>query len=279
MKDKTVLITGATSGIGQATAKALAAQGATVIVQGRSLERCQETVKNIKLETGNPSVDYLVADLSIQAQVRELAEQIRRRYSQLNVLVNNAGGAFVRRILSADGIEMTFALNHLNYFILTNLLLEMLKKCTSARIVNVSSNSHFGQNLDFNDLQLEHHYWVLRAYGRSKLANILFTYELARRLVGTGITANALHPGFVATRIGGNNGLPVRLAMQLVHRKALSPEEGAHTVVYLASSPEVAGVSGFYYVNKRAIRSDPVSYDQAAADRLWHVSAALTGTG
>lgn len=275
MKNKTCLITGATSGIGQATAMALAQKDATVFVAGRSEERAQATVAQIKSETGNPNVDYLLADLSVQSQVRQLAEDFKSRYERLDVLVNNAGAIYFRRQLSADGIEMNFALNHLAYFLLTDLLLGTLKASAPARIVNVASNSHYGQHLDFENIELKRGYNPMRAYGRSKLCNLYFTYELARRLEGTGVTVNAMHPGFVATNMAANNGWLVRLFLPLIHRNSLTPEQGASTAVYLASSPDVEGVTGKYFVRKREVASDPVSYDQSAAERLWQVSEGM----
>jgi len=251
MQNKICLITGTTSGIGQATAMALAKMGATVIVVGRNKERCQNTVAKIKRETGNSKVDYLLADLSVQSQIRQLVTDFKSRYDHLDVLVNNAGAINFFRRVSVDSIEMTFALNHLAYFLLTNLLLDMLKASAPARIVNVASNSHLGQHLDFDNLELKHGYNPMRAYGRSKLCNLYFTYELARRLEGTGVTVNAMHPGFVATNMGANNGWLVKLFLPLIHRKSLTPEQGASTVVYLASSPDVEGVTGKYFVRER----------------------------
>jgi NAD(P)-dependent dehydrogenase (short-subunit alcohol dehydrogenase family) len=277
MKNKICLITGATSGIGQAAALALAKMGATVAVVGRSEERAQATVAKIKKETGNQNAEYLLADLSVQSQVRKLAKNFKSRYKRLDVLVNDAGAIFLRRELSADGIEMTFAVNHLAYFLLTNLLLDTLKASAPARVVNVASNSHLGQHLDFDNLQLKRGYNPMRAYGCSKLCNLYFTYELARRLGGTGVTVNAMHPGFVATNMGTNNGRLVRLFLPLIHLNSLTPEQGARTVVYLASSPDVETVTGKYFVREREVASDPVSYDQAAARRLWEVSEEMTG--
>jgi NAD(P)-dependent dehydrogenase (short-subunit alcohol dehydrogenase family) len=277
MKNKICLITGATSGIGQATAMALAQQGATVIVAGRDEERCQSTVAHIQQETGNFHVDYLLGDLSVQAQVRTMAENFESRYQRLDVLVNNAGAINLFRQVSADGIEMTFAVNHLAYFLLTELLLDTLKASAPARVVNVASNSHYGQHLDFDNLELKRGYNPMRAYGRSKLCNLYFTYELARRLEGTGVTVNAMHPGFVATNMAANNGWLVRLFLPLVHRNSLTPEQGASTAVYLASSPDVEGVTGKYFVREREVESDSISYDESVARRLWEVSEKLTG--
>jgi NAD(P)-dependent dehydrogenase (short-subunit alcohol dehydrogenase family) len=276
MQNKICLITGATSGIGQATAMALAQKGITVIVAGRDEERCQKTVARIQRETQNFHVDYLLADLSVQDQVRQLAADFKARYERLDVLVNNAGAIFFRRQVSADGIEMTLTVNHLAYFLLTNLLLEPLKASAPARIVNVASNSHLGQHLDFDNLELKRGYNPMRAYGRSKLCNLYFTYELARRLEGTGVTVNAMHPGFVHTNMAANNGPLVRFFLPLVHRNSLTPEQGASTAVYLATSPDVEGVTGKYFVREREVESDPVSYDETAARRLWEVSEEMT---
>jgi NAD(P)-dependent dehydrogenase (short-subunit alcohol dehydrogenase family) len=276
MQNKICLITGATSGIGRATAMALAKMGAKVIVAGRDEERCQNTVAQINRETGNSNADYVLADLSVQAQVRALAAEFKSRYEHLDVLVNNAGAVFFRRQVSADGIEMTFALNHLAYFLLTELLLDTLKASSPARIINVASNSHNGQHLDFDNLQLKRGYSPMRAYGRSKLANLYFTYELARRLKGTGVTVNAMHPGFVKTNMAANNGWLVRLFLPLVHLSSLKPDEGARTIVYLASSSDVEGVTRKYFVREREVGSDPGSYDESAAKRLWEISEEMT---
>jgi retinol dehydrogenase 12 len=274
---KVCMVTGATSGIGLVTAQALARQGATLIVVGRNAERGAATVSRIRQETGNAAVESMIADLSAQGQVRQLASEVQRRFSRLDVLVNNAGALFARRQLSQDGMEMTFALNHLAYFLLTNLLLDHLKASPAARIVNVSSEAHRGARLDFGDLQGERNYRGYRAYARSKLANVLFTYELARRLEGTGIAANTLHPGFVATNFGRNNrSFTAGLFRILQLVAAISPEEGAQTIIYLASSPEVTGITGEYFVKQKAVRSSQVSYDRAAAERLWQVSAEIT---
>jgi NAD(P)-dependent dehydrogenase (short-subunit alcohol dehydrogenase family) len=277
MQNKICLITGATSGIGQATAMALAQKGATVIVAGRSEERCQHTVARIKSETGNRNIDYLLADLSVQKQVRGLADAFKTRYERLDVLVNNAAAIYFLRKVSTDNIEMNFAVNHLTYFLLTNLLLDTLKASAPARIVNVASNSHYGQHLDFDNLELKRGYNPMRAYGCSKLCNLYFTYELARRLQDTGVTVSAMHPGFVATNMAANNGWLVRLFLPLVHRNSLTPEQGARTAVYLASSPDVEGVTGKYFVREREVDSDPVSYDESTAKRLWQVSERMTG--
>jgi len=278
LSGKTVLITGATNGIGRAAATGLARLGASLVVVGRSPSKTDATVQELRA-LGQGPVEGLVADLSSMAEVRRLADEVRQKHDRLDVLVNNAGAIFASRQLSADGYEMTFALNHLSYFLLTNLLLDLLTASAPARIVNVASRAHEGGKLDFADLQEEKSYSMggNRAYGQSKLANVMFTYEQARRLVGTGVTANALHPGVVATGFGENNTGVMHTAMSIFHRFSIPPEEGADTVVYLASSPEVAGVTGKYFVKRQPVPSSPASYDEAAQKRLWEISAQMTG--
>ncbi len=270
---KVCLVTGATSGIGAVTAEALARLGATVAIVGRSPKKSAATAEQIKEQTGNLRVDYLLADLSSLNEIRRVAKEFKTRYARLDVLVNNAGGLFVKRETTVDGIEMTFALNHLAYFLLSNLLLEVLKANTPARIVNVSSMAHSGALIDFANLQV----WGWEGYKRSKLANLLFTYELARRLEGTGVTVNALHPGLVASNFGMNNSGLFRLMKPLLNLFSISNEQGAQTSIYLASSPEVEGVTGKYFIKCKEVRSSETSYDTAAARRLWEVSASMTG--
>jgi NAD(P)-dependent dehydrogenase (short-subunit alcohol dehydrogenase family) len=277
MHGKVCLVTGATSGIGLVTARELAARGARVVLVGRDAARCEAAVAQIREQTGNPEVEALLADLSSRQQVRDLAGRFREKHARLDVLVNNAGGIWMKRQLTADGLEMTVAVNHLAYFLLTHLLLDPLRAGAPSRVVNVSSRAHERATLDFDDLMGERSYGGWRQYCRSKLMNLLFTYELARRLGGTGVTANALHPGFVATRFASANGWKgglIRLAARLF---AIGPEKGARTVVYLASSPEVAGVSGRYFVRERAVPSSPASLDEAAQQRLWQLSLELAG--
>jgi NAD(P)-dependent dehydrogenase (short-subunit alcohol dehydrogenase family) len=276
MQGKVCLITGGSRGIGQAAAIDLAGMGAQVVIVARDPERGAATVTRIERETGQ-TAGVIVADLSSLEGVRQVAQEYRAQYGRLDVLVNNAGAVFSQRSLTVDGFERTFALNHLAYFLLTNLLIDLLRADAPSRIVNVSSAAHQGAVLDFDDLQSEQKYAGFRAYGRSKLANILFTHELARRLEGTGVTANCLHPGVVATGFNRNNGLLMRLGMTIARPFLISAEKGAQTIVYLASSPEVEGVTGEYFVNCTATTSSPVSYDDEAARRLWDVSASLTG--
>ncbi len=278
MQGKICLVTGATSGVGLVTAQALAQQGATVAVGARDPERGANTVDRIKQATGNTAVQWVLADLSVQAQVRQLATEVQRRFSRLDLLINNAGAIFNTRSLSADGIEMTFALNHLGYFMLTHLLLGALKASSAARIINVASNAHWRGRIDFDDIQGERHYSGWRAYCQSKLANIIFTYELARRLAGSSVIVNTLHPGFVATGFGLNNRGWFGSFMKVAQLAALSPAEGAETMIYLATSPQVTAVSGQYFVKKRSVKSSKASCDQISAQRLWQLSAALTGS-
>lgn len=279
MGEKVILITGATNGIGKVTALELAKQGYSVVIVGRNPAKTQATVSEIKLQSGSTKVDAIIADLSSLAEIRKLAAEFRQRYTRLDVLVNNAGAYYASRQESVDGYEMTFAVNHLAYFLLTNLLLDMLKASAPARIVNVSSDAHKGAKINFDDLQSTKGYGAqgFGAYGVSKLANIMFTYELARQLEGTEITVNTLHPGLVATGFGTNNGGLMKLAMRFIHRFSISPEQGADTIIYLASSPEVEGITGKYWVKRKAIQSSAASYDEAAQKRLWNVSAEMTG--
>jgi NAD(P)-dependent dehydrogenase (short-subunit alcohol dehydrogenase family) len=233
-------------------------------------------VQQTRQESGNDAVEYLLGDFASQAAVRHMAAQYQERYDRLDVLINNAGAFFLRRGETEDGIERTFAVNHLAPFLLTLLLLDTLKASAPARIVNVSSEAHEGARLDLDDVQLRHGYTGMKAYGRSKLANLYFTYELARRLQGSGVTVNALHPGFVATNLGADNfPLVGRLAKALVNLFARDVAKGAQTSIYLACAPEVTGVTGKYFVDCEPVASSPVSYDREAARRLWQISARL----
>ena len=280
MKDRVCMITGANSGIGRATALGLAEMGASVVMVCRNRERGEEALAEVKAATGNPTVDLLLADLSAQAEVRRLAQNLKTRYSHLHVLINNAGIALSKRALTVDGFETVFAVNYLAPFLLTNLLLDVLQASAPARVVNVAGDYHRRATINFDDLMSEEDYDGMRANNQSKLALVLFTYELARRLDGSGVTANCLHPGAVAT------GAPLkdpdlstfgRFMYKLVKPFFLSPEKGAETSIYLASSPEVEGVTGKYFIKKRAVASSPESYDEALARRLWEASAQLTG--
>jgi NAD(P)-dependent dehydrogenase (short-subunit alcohol dehydrogenase family) len=278
MAGKVCLVTGATSGIGKVTARSLAAQGAKVIIAARNQEKAADTTRWIKSETANEAVHYLLADFSDLQQVRQLARTFKERYSRLDVLVNNAGSFFNRRRETPYGVEKTFLVNHLAPFLLTNLLLEMLQFSAPARVVNVSSDGHKQGTMNFDDLGFQRGYFGMKAYGRSKLANILFTYELARRLEDSEVTANALHPGHVATDIWKTEfsffGPALKWVMGLF---ALTPEQGADNTIYLASSAEVEGLTGKYFVKRESVQSSPLSYDVGVAQRLWQISANLTG--
>jgi retinol dehydrogenase-14 len=280
MTGKTVLITGGTGGIGKATSIGLAALGARVGIVGRDRVRGDRAAADIRSQAAAPGVevDVFVADMSEQAGIRTLAAEVLDRYPRLDVLVNNVGGYWATRHLTADGLERTFAVNHLAPFLLTNLLLDRLTAGAPARVVTVSSNAQATGRIDFDDLQGEQRYSGARAYNQSKLANVLFTYELARRLAGSGVTANALHPGVVRTGFGAED--PTR-AMKLLLPLALpflkTPKQGAATSIHLAGAPELQGVSGQYFANSRPKRSADRSYDEATAARLWQLSAALVG--
>ncbi|MDR3512350.1 MAG: SDR family oxidoreductase [Caulobacteraceae bacterium] len=269
MRDKVVVITGGTSGIGQVAAEQLAGMGARIVLVARSPARAEPTLA--RLRQAGPGVAHAAhyADLSSIAETRRVAAEIAVAEPRIDVLVNNAGALFNSRALSPDGLEMTFAVNHMAYFVLTQGLLHRLITSAPARIVSTASRAHVGAKLDFDDLQMTKGFSGFAAYGRSKLANILFTRELARRLDGTKVTANCLHPGFVATRFGDASGGLVQTIMPLAKLFALSPEKGAETIVYLASSPEVASRTGLYFSSRRPVAPSPEGQDDAAAARLW----------
>lgn len=277
MQGKICLITGATAGIGLVTAQALARQGATVVAVARHAERGAAMVERLQRDTGNNAVELLLADLSSQEHIHRLAQEFQQRFPRLDVLVNNAGAIFTQRQLSVDNIEMTFALNHLGYFLLTHLLLDTIKASSAARIINVASEAHRNAQMDFADLQGQQRYSGWRAYCQSKLANILWTYTLAQRLAGTGITVNTLHPGFVATNFGNNNAGIFGWLLRVFKLVAMSPERGAQTMIYLATSAAIAEHTGGYFVSERPVRSSEVSYRQEDAERLWQLSAEMTG--
>jgi NAD(P)-dependent dehydrogenase (short-subunit alcohol dehydrogenase family) len=279
VKGKTCLITGASQGIGLAAAVEIARAGAHTVLVARSPERGEPAVKEVRERSGNADVSLLVADLSSQAAVRKLAADFKAGHDRLHVLLNNAGGVFMERTESIDGIETTFAVNHLAYVLLTELLLDLIKASAPARIINVSSAVHGGGHIDFEDLQHQKKWAGFRAYSDSKLANVLFTYELARRLSGSGVTANCLHPGVVATGFGKNNKGLFKTFISMGGPFLLSPEKGARTSVYLATSPEVEGVSGKYFDKSKAVASSQESYDTQVARRLWDVSNQMTRQG
>ena len=274
MQGKICMVTGANSGIGKATAMGLAEMGATVVMVSRDLARGKAAQSEIKAKSGNDAVDLLLADLSSQQSIRQLAEDFKQRNTKLHVLINNAGMSSLRRRETVDGLEVTFAVNHLAPFLLTNVLLDVIKASAPSRIINVSSDAHEAGYINMDDLQSEKKY--MRAYGQSKLALVLFTYELARRLQGTGVTANCLHPGFVATNFGQNGTGPIgRGVINLISRFGMSPEEGAKTSIFLATSPEVEGVTGKYFVKSIPKRSAPITYDSSLQRQVWEESARL----
>ncbi len=282
MLGKVVVVTGATSGIGEYTALSLAEKGATVVIAGRNQERIDATIRKISNETSNPRLIPCLADLSSLKQVRQLASQILERTDRLDVLVNNAGANFFKKTLSPDGYEMTFAVNHLSFFYLTSLLLDTIQATAErfgeARIINVASEAHRTGKLVFDDLMFDRRIYEFggwRAYAQSKLANILFTFELSRRLQGSPVTANAVHPGLVATQVGYNNGRGAKWVMKLVQGFAIRPQEGAQTSIYLASWPEMKGVTGKYFYRCQAIKAEKSAYDLTAARRLWDISDEL----
>jgi NAD(P)-dependent dehydrogenase (short-subunit alcohol dehydrogenase family) len=275
MDGKLVVVTGGTSGIGQVAAEELAGRGARILLVARDRSRAAQALAAI--EKAGPGLAHraVYADLAAIAETRRAAAEIVSAEPRVDVLINNAGALFNRRRLSPDGLEMTFAVNHMAYFVLTQGLLRTLAASGPARIVNTASSSHFGAKLDFNDLQLSRTYSGMRAYGRSKLCNILFTRELARRLQGSGVTANCLHPGFVATRFGDRSGGLIQALLPIAKLGAVSPIEGARTIVHLAASPEVAGVSGLYFYRGQPATPSPEAQDDAAAARLWSESERL----
>jgi NAD(P)-dependent dehydrogenase (short-subunit alcohol dehydrogenase family) len=277
LNSRVCIVTGASSGIGLETARGLAAQGATLVAVCRSRERGEAALASIRESTGNADLHLALADLSAQASIRQLVKELLARWPRIHVLVNNAGVVETRRRLTADGIEMVFAVNHLSYYLLTRLLLDRLKESASARVVNVSSDAHRFAKLDWENLQGEKGWSFMRQYGLSKLCNILFTQELAKRVAGSGVTANALHPGAVGTRLGQNNGAWAKALTLLLRPFFLTPAQGAQTSIYLASSPDVEGASGGYFAKRRRAAPTPEATDLGNALQLWELSARLTG--
>jgi retinol dehydrogenase-14 len=278
MLDKVVLITGGTGGIGKATAIGLATMGARVGITGRDLARAEQAAADIRAASGNAAVDAFAADLTSQAEVRRLALEVLDAYTRLDVLINNVGGFWAHRHPTADGLERTFALNHLAPFLLTNLLLDRLKASAPARVVTISSGAQSMGRIDFEDLQGARAYSGQRAYNQSKLASIMFTNELARRLRGTGVTATSLHPGVVRTNFGAEDqarffAIISRVVLPLLK----TPAQGAETSIYLASSPDVASVSGQFFANRKPKIANKLAYDTDTTARLWQVSAHLVG--
>ena len=281
MQGKTVVVTGGTSGIGEVAAFRLAGQGARIVLIARDPKRGDVTLSMLK--QANPAADHKVhyGDLSSIADMKRVATEVANTEPKIDVLVNNAGAVFLSRQTSVDGLEMTFATNHMNYFVVTNILLDRLKATPGARIVSTASEAHKSGKLDFDDLQSAKSYSTFRVYGTSKLCNILFTRELARRLDGTGVTANSLHPGFVGTRFGQNNATNffMKALARTIMTFGISPEEGAKTIIHLASSPDVATISGEYFYKCKVAEPSLAAQDDDAAKRLWDVSAKIAGVG
>ena len=278
MSGKTVLITGGTGGIGRAAAVGLASLGARVGITGRDRSRADQAAAAITRESGNPAVDVFVADMSSQSEVRRLASEVLSTYPRLDVLLNNVGGFWAHRHVTADGLEHTFAVNHLAPFLLTNLLLDRLIASAPARVVSVASGAQAQGKVDFDDLLGAPTYSGKRAYSQSKLAIVMFIYELARRLEATGVTATSLHPGMTSTSFSSEDPSRVMAPIVFAARRFMrSPERGADTAVYLASSAEVEGVTGRYFSDRKVRKSNASSYDQATIGRLWQVSAELVG--
>ncbi|HDZ18510.1 MAG TPA: SDR family oxidoreductase [archaeon] len=274
MKGKICIITGANSGIGKATAIALAEMGATIVMVCREKETGESAQKEIIELTGNKNVDLLLCDLSSQKEIRELVSNFKNKYQVLHILINNAGVMMKQGTVSTDGFEMNFAVNHLAPFLLTNLLLDMLKKNAPSRIINVSSGAHKTAKLDIDDLQSENKKLrLMRIYGNSKLALMLFSYELSRKLEGTNVTVNTVHPGVVATNLGRHQSKFSQGFSKVVFKK---PEKGAETSIYLASSPEVEGITGKYFVNKQTRKSSEASYNEEDAKKIWEISSKMT---
>ena len=277
MEGRTCLITGGSDGIGYVAARELARMGARVVIVGRNAAKTDGAVQRIVEETGNSRIDGVLADLSSQVQVRRVASEALDLLPRIDVLLNNAGALFLSNSRSVEGLEMTFALNHIGYFLLTNLLLERLRESAPARVINVSSSSHWSPGkFKMEDLPKPGSNRGYRAYGRSKLCNILFTYELARRLEGTDITVNALHPGLVRTNIARNNGPLGRVVNFFIGARGVNADKGAETLVYLASSPEVDRITGKFFIDCKAVSSSELSYDTELAARLWDMSDRLT---
>jgi NAD(P)-dependent dehydrogenase (short-subunit alcohol dehydrogenase family) len=274
VKGKTVVITGATSGIGAVAARRLAEQGARIVIVARDRRRAEETLRDLPAANAGQTHTAFHADLSRLSEMKRVAAQIAAAEPRIDVLMNNAGLVASGNHKTEDGLELMFAVNHLSYFVLTNVLLERLRATGGARIVSTASEAHRRARLDFEHLQEQK---GMTGYGTTKLCNILFTRELARRIAGTGVTANCLHPGFVATRFGDNSGGALRAGIAVAKRLfALSPEEGAKTLVYLASSPQVAGLSGGYYERCALANPTPEARSDADARRLWDLSAGIT---
>jgi len=279
MQGKTVVVTGATSGIGEVAADRLAQKGARIVFVARDKDRGQETLKHLRAIAGHDNHAVHYADLMKLSEQKRVAAEIAASEPQIDVLINNAGALFNSRQVTEDGLEKTFALNHMSYFTVTNVLLDKLKATPGARIVSTASDAHKGARLNFDDLQSEKNYSGFGVYGRSKLMNILFTRELAKRLAGTGVTANCLHPGFDGTRYGDQSGGIMSFAVKIAKNFALTPEQGAQTIIYLGSSPDVEGKSGGYYFKSKLATPTKEAQNDTDAKKLWDASAKIAGLG
>ena len=277
MTGKVVVITGGTSGIGWVAAERFVGMGARVVLVARDRARGETAMARLRERASDLEHTVHYGDLSRIAEMKRVAEEIGATEPRVDVLINNAGALFGSRRVTEDGLERTFALNHVAYFVLTHALRRRLEAAAPARVVNVASDAHHGARLDFQDLQSASRYRGFAAYGRSKLCNILYTRELARRWAGRGITVNSLHPGFVATRFGDESGGPSSYGIRLAKLFAISPERGADTIVYLASSDAVAGITGGYFYKRRPATPSPEAQDDKAAGRLWQETARMTG--
>ncbi len=277
MENRIILVTGANSGIGKATSMALAEMGAHVVMVSRDAEKGDDARREVITVSRNTKVDLMICDLASLADIRRFADEFLAKYSHLDVLINNAGIYTDKRSETVDGFEYQFGVNHLGPFLLTDLLLGILKKSSPSRIINVASGAHYGGKIDFSDLHQKNRYSGWKAYSQSKLANILFTYELAHRLTGTGVTVNCLHPGFVNSRFAENRETGEANPMMRVMKPfMIKPSQGAETVVYLAASPEVEGMTGKYWAKRKEKASSKASYDLQTAEKLWNISEALT---
>lgn len=277
-QNSVVLITGASSGIGKATAAALAESQAHIVMLCKDPERGMAALQDVKRVSGNPNAVLMLCDLGSQKSIESFCAEFRSRFSRLDVLINNAGVALFSRQETTDGNEMHFGVNYLGAFLLTNLLLDLLIDSTPSRIINVSSNTHAAGTIHFNNIDLKKRFRPWRAYEQSKLAQILFTYTLAERLLGTGVTVNCLHPGAVGTQIGViRNRKAIKIIRKIISPFFLTAEKGAETAVYLAESPNVSNITGAYFVRKRVKRSSKLSYNRAVAERLWNLSEKMTG--
>ena len=277
MNGKVVMITGANSGIGKETAIELAKMGANIVMVCRSRERGEKALEKIKEMANSEKIELLIADLADQSSIRKMVERFKKSHDKLHVLINNAGVMLSKRTTTPEGYERTFAINHLGHFLLTNLVLDMLKASSPARIINVSSSAHKFAKLNFDDIDNEHKFSGFRTYANSKLFNILFSYELARRLEGTEVTVNALHPGVIRTNLGKDNtNKLIRLLSTIFRLFMMSSKKGARTTVYLANSPDVENVNGKYFVNRKQKKSSKISFEQTLQNKLWEISANLT---